>query len=232
MPEVDVKTVVLVVDDEVQIRRLMRGCLERNGYDVVEAATGEEALTEALRCQPSIILLDQVLPDMDGLQVLQRLREWSKVPIFIVSVRDREYDKVTALDHGANDYLSKPFSTSELLARLRVMERYSQPAARPAVFRSGDLQVDVTTRKVTVRGEPVNLTGTEYSLLLLFVQHAGRVLTHRQILLEIWDLKEAEKTGRLRVYMTYLREKIEANPAKPQLLITVPGVGYRLEIRD
>jgi two-component system KDP operon response regulator KdpE len=112
------------------------------------------------------------------------------------------------------------------------MERYSKPAVRPAVFRSGELQVDVTTRKVTVRGEQVNLTSTEYSLLLLFVQHAGRVLTHRQILLEIWDLKEAEKTGRLRVYMTYLREKIEANPAKPQLLLTIPGVGYRLEIRD
>jgi two-component system KDP operon response regulator KdpE len=226
------KTVVLVVDDEVQIRRLMRGCLERNGYDVLEAATGAEALAGAIRSQPDVILLDQVLPDMDGLVVLQRLREWSKVPIFIVSVRDRDMDKVTALDHGANDYLSKPFSTSELLARLRVIQRYHQPLIKPSVFKSGDLQVDLTTREVKMRGQAVDLTGTEYSLLRFLVQHAGRVLTHRQILSEIWNLHEAEKTGRLRVYMTYLRQKIEANPAKPHLLITVPGVGYRLELRD
>ncbi len=155
-------TVVLVVDDEVQIRRLLRGCLERNGYEVVEAATGEQALAEAIRCQPNVILLDQVLPDMDGLVVLKRLREWSKAPVFILSVRDRDMDKVTALDHGANDYLSKPFSTSELLARLRVIQRYNQPSAKPKLFTSGELQVDLTTRSVRVRGQPVNLTGTEY----------------------------------------------------------------------
>ena len=226
------RTVVLVVDGEVQIRRLLRACLERDGYDVVEAATGEAALAEAIRRQPGIILLEQALPDMDGLVVLQRLREWSKVPIFIVSVRDGDMDKVTALDHGANDYLSKPFSTSELLARLRVIQRYNQPSAKPAVFTSGDLQVDLTARAVKARGQSVNLTGTEYSILVFFVQQAGKVLTHRQIMREIWHLDETEKTTRLRVYMTYLRAKIEANPAEPQLLVTVPGVGYRLEIRD
>jgi len=163
---------------------------------------------------------------------LKRLREWSKVPIFVVSVRDRDMDKVTALDYGANDYLTKPFSTSELLARLRVIQRYSQPSARPAVFTTGDLQVDLTTRTVKVKGQPVNLTSIEYSILRFFVQQAGRVLTHRQLMREIWGVDEAEKTGRLRVYMTYLRAKIEANPGKPQLLITVPGVGYRLEMRE
>jgi two-component system KDP operon response regulator KdpE len=227
-----VKTVVLVVDDEIQIRRLMRGCLERDNYEVLEAATGEEALAQAVRCQPDIILLDQVLPDMSGLLVLQRLREWSNVPIFIVSVRDRDIDKVTALDNGANDYLSKPFSTSELLARLRVIRRTNQPFVKPVVFNSGDLEVDLIARKVIVRGKTVELTNTEYSLLRLFIQHAGKALTHRQIFREIWGLDEAEKTGSLRVYMTFLRQKIEATPTEPELLITIPGVGYRLEIRD
>jgi two-component system KDP operon response regulator KdpE len=231
-PPPPAKTVVLVVDDEVQIRRLLRGCLERNGYEVAEAATGEAALAEAIRCQPNVVLLDQVLPDMDGLVVLQRLREWSKVPIVIVSVRDRDTDKVTALDNGANDYLSKPFSTSELLARLRVLQRYNQPSAKPTVFISGDLQVDLTARTVKVRGQSVHLASTEYSILRFFIQQAGRVLTHRQIMREIWDMDDAENTTRLRVYMTYLRAKIEVNPAKPKLLITVPGVGYRLEICD
>src|SRR5579872_132471 len=155
---------ILVIDDEIQIRRLLRGCLEINGYDVLEAASGEEGISEAINHQPDLILLDLGLPDMDGMAVLQRLREWTKVPIFVVSVRDRDHDKVTALDHGANDYLSKPFSTSELLARLRVLQRYNQPSAKPVIFSSGQLQVDLATRTVTVRGQPIKLTGTEYSL--------------------------------------------------------------------
>ena len=223
---------ILVIDDEIQIRRLLRGCLEINGYDVLEAASGEEGISEAINHQPDLILLDLGLPDMDGMAVLQRLREWTKVPIFVVSVRDRDHDKVTALDHGANDYLSKPFSTSELLARLRVLQRYNQPSAKPVIFSSGQLQVDLATRTVTVRGQPIKLTGTEYSLLRFFVQHAGRVLTHGQLLREIWNSSEVQRTGRLRVYMTYLREKIEINPARPELLITVPGVGYRLAVLE
>jgi two-component system, OmpR family, KDP operon response regulator KdpE len=226
------RTVVLFIDDEVQMRRLIRACLERNGYGVQEAATGEEGLAAAIEFQPDIIILDLGLPDMDGLTVLQRLREWSKVPVIVLSVRDRDSDKVAALDGGANDYLSKPFSTSELLARLRVVQRYHQPSAKAAPFTSGPLEVDLALRIVKVRGQPMKLSRTEYDLLRYFVQHAGRVLTHSQLLREIWDLEDIEKTARLRVYVTYLREKLETNPAKPELLITVPGVGYRLNVSE
>jgi two-component system KDP operon response regulator KdpE len=226
------KTSVLFVDDELQMRRLIRACLERNGYEVVEAATGQEGLNAAIDTQPEIIILDLGLPDMDGMVVLQRLREWSKVPIIVLSVRDRDTDKVLALDSGANDYLSKPFSTNELLARLRVVQRYHQPSAKTSVFVSGPLQVDLASRCVKVRGHSLKLPRTEYALLRYFVQNAGRVLTHSQLLREIWDLEDVEKTARLRVYVTYLREKLETNPAKPELLITVPGVGYRLEILE
>ena len=226
------KALVLFIDDEVQMRRLIRASLERNGYRVVEAATGEEGLAAAIDAQPGIIILDLGLPDMDGRAVLRRLREWSKVPVIVLSVRDRDADKVQALDSGANDYLSKPFSTNELLARLRVIQRYDQPAAKASVFTSGHLQVDLAARTVKVRGQLVKLARTEYALLRYFVQHAGRVLTHSQLLREIWDLEDVEKTARLRVYVTYLREKLEANPAKPELLITVPGVGYRLNVKE
>jgi two-component system KDP operon response regulator KdpE len=226
------KSVVLIIDDEIQIRRLIRACLERNGYEVIEAATGEEALGAAVESQPGIVILDLGLPDMDGMAVLRRLREWSKVPIIVLSVRDRDTEKVLALDGGANDYISKPFSTNELLARLRVIQRYDQPAAKVSVFTSGDLQVDLAARTVKVRGQLVKMAKTEYALLRYFVQHAGRVLTHSQLLREVWELDDVEKTARLRVYVTYLREKLEANPATPELLITVPGVGYRLNVRE
>jgi two-component system KDP operon response regulator KdpE len=224
------KPVVLVIDDEVQIRRLLRVCLEMNGYEVVEAASGETGLQEAVHCHPAIILLDLGLPDMPGLDVLKRLREWSQTPVLVVSVRYREEDKIAALDNGANDYITKPFGTGELLARLRVILRSLQPQPMAEVFRSGPLSVDLATRAVKVQGRTVKLTATEYSLLLMFVRHAGKVLTHGQLLREIWDMKEADKTGPLRVYVGYLREKIEANPAKPVLLITEPGVGYRLVV--
>ena len=226
------KTVVLIIDDEIQMRRLIRASLERNGYEVFEAATGEDGITAAIDTQPGVIILDLGLPDIDGMTVLHRLREWSKVPVIVLSVRDRDSDKVLALDSGANDYLSKPFSTNELLARLRVVQRYHQPAAKASTFMSGHLQVDLASRIVRVRGQTIKLARTEYALLRYFVQHAGRVLTHSQLLREIWDLEDVEKTARLRVYVTYLREKIETNPAKPELLITVPGVGYRLNIRE
>ena len=215
-----------------QIRRLIRACLERNNYEVVETATGDEGLAAAIERQPGLVILDLGLPEMDGATVLRRLREWSNVPILVLSVRDRETDKVSALDDGANDYLTKPFSTSELLARLRVMLRNNQPAAKSTVFNSGKLQVDLMARTARVDGQALKLSRIEYALLLYFVQNAGRVLTHGQLLREIWNVDDIEKTARLRVYVTYLREKIEANPAKPELLVTVPGVGYRLESRE
>ncbi len=226
------KSMVLVIDDEPQIRRLLRVCLERNGYEPVEAASGDTGIAEAIRCQPDVVLLDLGLPDMDGLEVLKRLREWSQAPVLVISVRDREDDKITALDAGANDYITKPFGTGELLARLRVIERYAKPAIKAPIFCTGTLQVDLTTRTVKSQGRMVKLTATEYALLLMFVQHAGKVLTHGQLLREIWGSKEVEKTGPLRVYMAYLREKLETNPAKPELLVTEPGVGYRLVVGE
>ena len=228
MSEPPKKNTVLVIDDEVQIRRLLRVSLEKNGYQVVEAANGEEGITEAARGSPDAVLLDLGLPDMDGLTVLRRIREWSQVPVLIVSVRGHEDEKINALDHGANDYVTKPFSTGELLARLRASLRYAQPPAKLAVFNSGSLSVDLATRTVKVNDRRVRLTATEYSLLNLFIQHAGKVLTHGHIVREIWAADEAEKTGQLRVYIAYLREKLEANPAEPELLITEPGIGYRL----
>ena len=227
------KPTALIVDDEVQIRRLLRVCLEANGYRVVEAATGQEGITEAAQRRPDVVILDLGLPDMDGVTVLKRLREWSRVPVVVLSVRDREDDKIAALDNGADDYVTKPFSTGELLARLRVAQRHAQPAPELAVFRTGSLEVDLTARVVRRQGKEVKLTATEYSLLRLFVQHAGKVLTHRQILREVWGPTYVEQTHYLRVYMAHLREKLEANPAQPELFITESGVGYRfVETRD
>jgi two-component system KDP operon response regulator KdpE len=221
------KTTVLVIDDEVQIRRLLRVSLEAHGYRVFEAATGQDGLTEAAQRHPELVLLDLGLPDMDGVSVLKRLREWSRVPVLVLSVRDREEDKIAALDNGADDYVTKPFSTGELVARLRVAQRHAKPAPEMAVFRSGQLEVDLSARVVTLQGKEVKLTATEYGLLRLFVQHAGKVLTHRQILREVWGPNYIEQTHYLRVYMAHLREKLEARPAQPELFITEPGVGYR-----
>jgi len=222
------KPMALVVDDEVQIRRLLRVCLEANGYRVLEAGTGQEAITEAAQRKPDVVILDLGLPDMDGVTALKRLREWSRVPVLVLSVRDREEDKIAALDHGADDYVTKPFGTGELLARLRVARRHAEPAPEVSVFRSGRLEVDLTARVVKLEGTEVKLTATEYSLLRLFVQHSGKVLTHRHILREVWGPNYTEQTHYLRVYVAHLREKLEREPAKPRLLITEPGVGYRL----
>lgn len=221
-------TVALIIDDEVQIRRLLRLTLEAHGYKVFEAATGQEGLLKAAQRRPEIVLLDLGLPDLDGVTILKRLREWSTVPVLVLSVRDRDEDKIAALDAGADDYVTKPFSTGELLARLRVAQRHAQPAADLAVFRSGGLQVDLTARVVTVQGREVKLTATEYALLCLFVRYAGKVLTHRQILREVWGPTYVEQTHYLRVYLAHLREKLEADPAQPKLFLTEPGVGYRL----
>jgi two-component system KDP operon response regulator KdpE len=223
-----VKPTVLVIDDELQIRRLLRVCLDANGYRVLEASTGQEGISEAAQHRPDVVVLDLGLPDMDGVTVLKRLREWSKVPVVVLSVRDREEDKVKALDNGADDYLTKPFGTAELLARLRVAMRHGQPLSESAVFHSGRLEVDLTARLVKVDGREVRLTATEYALLRLLVQHAGKVMTHQQILREVWGPDYMDQTQYLRVYMAHLREKLEAEPSKPSLLLTEPGVGYRL----
>ena len=222
-----VKSTALVIDDELQMRRLLRVCLEANGYRVSEAATGQEGISEAAQHPPDVVLLDLGLPDMEGVAVLKRLREWSQVPVVVLSVRDREEDKIAALDNGADDYVTKPFSSGELLARLRVAQRHAAPASEATVFRSGQLEVDLAARVVKLKGKEVKLTATEYSLLRLFVQHAGKVLTHRQILREVWGPNYVEQTHYLRVYLAHLREKLEASPAQPELLITEPGVGYR-----
>jgi two-component system, OmpR family, KDP operon response regulator KdpE len=219
---------VLIIDDEVQIRRLLRVTLEGNGYRVVEAASGKEGLVEAAQRQPDAVVLDLGLPDMDGLAVLQRLREWSQAPVLVLSVREGEDDKVSALDHGADDYIAKPFSTAELLARIRVARRHSLPSAENAVFHFGRLEVDLSSRQVTVEGKEVKMTPTEYSLLRLLVRNAGKVVTHRQILKEVWGPNYGEQTHYLRVYIGHLREKLEADPSRPELLVTEPGVGYRL----
>ena len=224
------KPVALVIDDEVQIRRLLRVVLESADYQVHEAETAAQGLTDAATRRPDVVLLDLGLPDSDGVNVLRRLREWSKVPVIVLSVRDDEEGKVAALDAGADDYVTKPFSSAELLARLRAAQRKTRPEEEISRFKSGDLIVDLTTRVVTRAGHEMKLTATEYALLRLFVRHAGRVLTHRQILREIWGPKSEEHRQYLRVYVTHLRQKIERDPAPPELVKTEPGIGYRLEL--
>lgn len=223
-----VNPTVLVIDDELQIRRLLRVCLEANGYRVLDAATGQEGISAAAQHRPDVVLLDLGLPDLDGVAVLKRLREWSEVPVVVLSVRDREEDKITALDNGADDYVTKPFGTGELLARLRLALRHGQPPADSARFRSGRLDVDLTARVVKAGGTEAKLTATEYALLRLFVRHAGKVLTHQQILRQVWGPDYINQTQYLRVYVAHLREKLEAEPSKPALLLTEPGIGYRL----
>jgi two-component system KDP operon response regulator KdpE len=223
------KPVALIIDDEVQIRRLLRVVLEGENYQVHEAETGQRGLIEIASRRPAIILLDLGLPDLDGLEVLQRLREWSEAPVLVLSVRDDEQGKIAALDAGAEDYVTKPFSTPELLARLRAAQRKTRPEEETSIFKSGDLIVDLTARLVTRAGREIKLTATEYALLRLFVRHAGRVLTHRQILREIWGPKSEEHRQYLRVYVTHLRQKIEADSTRPRLIKTEPGIGYRFE---
>lgn len=224
--------VALIVDDEPQIRRLLRLTLEASGYRVFDAATGQDGLVQAAHRRPDVILLDLGLPDLEGLVVLKRLREWSRIPVIILSVRDREDDKVAALDAGADDYVTKPFHTAELLARLRATLRHAQPQGIEAIFNAGDLTVDLSRRSVRKGGEEVKLTPIEYALLRLLVTHAGKVLTHRLLLTEVWGAKAIEQTHYLRVHIAHLREKLEANPSAPELIITEPAVGYRLVLKS
>ena len=223
---------VLVIEDEVQMRRLLRVTLETAGYQVFEAVDGQSGIAETARRRPDLLILDLGLPDMSGAGVIKGIREWSNVPIIVVTVRDSDEDKIEALDAGAHDYLTKPFSTRELLARLRVARRHAQPAPDDKVFRSGALAVHLPTRNVLVNGKPVKLTMTEFTLLSLFVRHAGRVLIHRQIMQEVWGPQNLERTNYLHVYMAHLRGKIEADPSAPQLLVNEPGGGYRLVVSE
>ncbi len=221
--------VTLIVDDEAQIRRFLRVSLEANGYTVREVVTGKDALSEAAILRPDLIILDLGLPDMDGLEVLRRLREWSSTPIIVLSVKGQDRDKIAALDAGADDYVTKPFSVQELLARLRVALRHAHPETDEApIFQTGDVSVDFTRRMVTKAGEAVKLTPTEYALLRLMIQNVGKVLTHKQILREVWGKEYEEEVHYLRVYITQLRHKLEAEATRPELIITEPGVGYRL----
>jgi two-component system, OmpR family, KDP operon response regulator KdpE len=219
---------ILVVDDELQIRRFVRISLEANGYRVYEVASGEEAILKVAQVRPELVILDIGLPDMDGFEVLRRLREWTAIPVIMLSVRDSDRDKIAALDMGADDYLVKPFSMEELMARIRVAQRHAQPHQDEPVFTSGDIQVDFARRLVTRDGEVVKLTPTEYALLRLMIQHAGKVLTHQQILKAVWGPEYVHETHYLRVYFAQLRQKLEDDPTRPRFLLTEPGVGYRL----
>jgi two-component system KDP operon response regulator KdpE len=222
---------VLLIEDEPQMRRFLRTALDANDYRLVEAETAKEGLAQAAARNPDVILLDLGLPDRDGLQVARELRGWSTTPIIVLSARGREEDKVRALDLGADDYLTKPFGVEELLARIRVALRHAAlpPGAGPGpVFEAGDLRVDLAARRVTRAGQEVHLTPTEYKLLTTLVRHAGKVLTHRQLLKEVWGSNYLNQSHYVRVYLGQLRQKIEADPARPRLLLTEPGVGYRL----
>jgi len=218
---------VLVIDDEPQMRRLLRVTLEAHGYAVTDAATGNDGIVQAAQARPEIIVLDLGLPDLDGVTVLKRIREWSRVPIIILSVRDRDGDKVAALDAGADDFVTKPFSSAELLARLRTALRRSLPPTASSVFRSGDIEVDLATRLVKKNGQEIKLTPTEYALLRLLVIHAGKVLTHRQLLTEVWGPTAVEQTHYLRVHIAHLRDKLEDDSAQPKFILTEPAIGYR-----
>ena len=221
---------VLVVDDERPIRRFLHVSLSAHGHKVFEAETGKEGLASAAANRPDVIILDLGLPDLDGLEVTRQLREWTRTPIIVLSVRDREEVKVAALDAGADDYLTKPFSTGELLARIRVAVRHAARPADEPMITTGDLIVDVAHRLVTVAGREISLTPIEYLLLKTLALDAGKVLIHRQLLREVWGPGYDQETNLLRVNISKLRHKIESDSARPRYIITEPGVGYRLRV--
>ncbi len=219
---------VLVVDDERPIRRFLRTVLEAQGNQIVEATTGEEAIQAVVQSKPDIILLDLGLPDMSGVEVTRRLREWTKIPIIIISVRESENDKITALDAGADDYVTKPFGIGELMARMRVALRHATPLPEDTLFKTGGLEINLAARIVKVNNSEIQLTPTEYDLLRVLVNHAGKVLTHSQLLREVRGSGYQTETHLLRVHMSNLRRKLEPDPNRPQYILTEPGVGYRL----
>jgi two-component system, OmpR family, KDP operon response regulator KdpE len=223
---------VLVVDDENSIRRYLRAALSAQGFTVYEAASGEEAVNAVLNNRPDIIILDLGLPDFDGIEVTRRLREWSQTPIIILSVREAENDKIAALDAGADDYLTKPFGTGELMARMRVaMRRLANKSDEP-VLQVDDLKMDLSRRLVTINEQEISLTPTEYDILRLLMQNAGKVLTHRHLLRQVWGTAYESEMHLLRVNISNLRRKIETDPARPHYLVTESGVGYRLRVPE
>jgi two-component system KDP operon response regulator KdpE len=225
------RPVVLVIEDEPQIRRFLRTTLDAQSFEVIEAENGARGITDAANRRPECIILDLGLPDMDGVDVIRRVREWTTVPIIVLSARTQETEKIAALDAGADDYVAKPFGAGELLARLRVALRHAARGEQPdegALYERGGLRVDLGARRVTLDGREVHLTPTEYRLLTTLVRHRGKVLTQRFLLQEVWGPGHVERPHYLRIYMANLRQKLEADPARPVMLLTETGVGYRL----
>jgi two-component system KDP operon response regulator KdpE len=224
---------ILLIEDELPIRRFLRASLAVVNYRLAEAETGQQGLRLAAQQPPDLVILDLGLPDMDGQEVLRQLREWLHAPVIILSVRDQEQQKITALDSGADDYLTKPFSTGELLARIRVALRHARGRSadqESSTFASGDLRIDLAARRVFVQEKEIHLTPIEYKLLTTLVRHAGKVLTHHFLLREVWGPHRQQETHYLRVFMASLRRKIETDSAQPRYLLTEPGVGYRLAV--
>lgn len=219
---------ILVVDDESQIRKLLRVALSVHGYDVEEIGTGKDAIIRAAMFKPDLLIIDLGLPDMDGKMVVKEIREWSKSPIIVLTARDQEQEKIEALDLGADDYVTKPFSTGELLARMRVCLRRIGSDDQDAVIQCGDLAIDLARRRVTVEGQEIKLTPTEYDIVKVLAQNAGRVLTHKQLLKAVWGNEYNEDTHYIRVYIGQIRRKLEQNPTQPRYIVTESGVGYRL----
>lgn len=224
---------ILIIDDEAQIRKLMRVTLNAHGYEAAEAATGQEGLLQATMVRPDLIVLDLGLPDMTGMEVLAHIREWSQVPIIILTAQDQEQDKVAALDRGADDYVTKPFGMGEFMARMRVALRHTAKTQDEPVLRLGQLVMDLAHRTVELNGEKLKLTPTEYDLLKVLALNAGRVMTHRQLLKQVWGGSQYESDSQyLRVYVGHLRKKIEADSTRPQYILTEPGIGYRFAYQE
>lgn len=219
---------ILVIDDEVAIRRLLHASLNASEYELIEAENGEEGLRAVALRDPAVVLLDLGLPDMDGVEVARSLREWSRVPIIVLSARGQEQDKIKALDAGADDYLTKPFGVGELLARIRVALRHVPDPETEPIFEAFGVRVDLASRQVLRNGTEVHLTPNEFKLLALLIRHSGRVVTHRMLLTEVWGPAYAEELHYLRVFFSQLRQKLEDDPAQPKLVINEPGVGYRI----
>lgn len=223
---------ILVIDDEPEIRKLLRVALQAHTFTVEDVGSGQDGINTAALFKPDLIILDMGLPDLEGVEVVNQLREWTKVPIIILSVREQENDKIAALDAGADDYVTKPFSMGELLARIRVSLRHLAKTEDEPVIKIGDLEIDLTHRQVLMRGEKVKLTPIEYELLKQLAVYAGRVLTHRQLLVSVWGKEYQKESQYLRVYIGQLRRKLEPDPSRPRYIITEPGIGYRLEYRE
>jgi two-component system KDP operon response regulator KdpE len=226
------KELILLIEDEPQMRRFLRITLLSNGYRLIETETGAEGLLQAASRNPDVVLLDLGLPDMDGLEVTTRLREWTQTPVIVISAREQEQDKVKALDAGADDYLTKPFDAGELLARIRVALRHAlrqRSGRQEPVFSLYNMRVDLAQRQVFLDDREIHLTPIEYKLLTTLIRHAGKVITHRQLLIDVWGPAHVNEVQYLRVYMTQLRHKLEADPARPRFLMNEPGIGYRLK---